>query len=143
MAKKTQENRRTGRATSEGMGATRKGTPEAGPEVAAFLGSGDANLTTAMRAGEAMVKGMAAWQQQLAEYAHAEFKQGLAASETLRGCRDPVELFNLQCDLTRQARQRFFDETSKLMMLASRIGGECWQPFEDRTKENLDRIAGR
>jgi len=143
MAKRSYQARNAEEAAAEGMEAARRAVSNGPQQAAALFEAGDANLAAALRAGEAMVKGMTALQQEIADYTNAELKQGLSASDSLRNCRHPVELFNLQCDLARQATQRFFDEAGKLMSMAARIGDECWQPFEDRTRETLDRIAGR
>jgi len=143
MAKRTYAAAARNAGTSLAGRIENSGATVAPQSADSLFATGDANLTAALRAGEAMLKGMATIQQEIAEYASAELKQGFSASESLRDCRDPAALFNLQCDLARQATQRFFDEAAKLMSLAARIGDECWQPFEERTKATLDRIAGR
>jgi hypothetical protein len=143
MARKTQDTDSAARVESEGASASRKAAPSGLPEAAVFLEAGDAAAAAALKAVEAMIKGMASLQQEIAEFAGAEVRHGLTASNALRDCRDPATLFSLQCDFARQATQRHLEEAGKLMSLTARVLGECWRPFEECAAGALDRVTRR
>lgn len=95
-----------------------------------------------MKAGDAMLKGMAALGQEMVDFANTRVKQNLETSQSLMSCDDMSRAFGLQCDFARTATQHYLQETSKLMNLTASMTRQSWAPLEERTKETLSRLNG-
>jgi hypothetical protein len=108
-----------------------------------MLQSNGANLDAAMKATDAMMKGMAAFGQEIVEFANARLRQNIETSQSLMGCSDITQAFGLQCDFARNATQQYLEEASKLMTLAAEVTRETWEPIEARTRETLTRLNNR
>ena len=99
-------------------------------------------LTAAMQASEAMLKGMTNLQHEMIDFASRRLKEGFRTSESLTGCRDAAQAYNLQCDFAHKATQQYLEETSKLITLAAEVTRDCLAPIEDRTRAALSQLSG-
>ena len=84
---------------------------------------------------------MAALQQEMVQFTSERVKDGFEASQSLMGCSDPAQAFGVQCDVARKATQEFLAEANKMMTLAAKVTGDCWEPLQDRTKETLSKLG--
>lgn len=137
--------RTTPHAETKKTGAT--ATPAAQavmPELdyeAIAMASGSA-MQALMRSSDAILRGMMALSQEMTEFANARLRQNVERSESLLHCADPAEAFDVQCDFAQKATQQYLEETNRLMSLATQVGGKCWEPIQDCTKETLGRLNG-
>jgi hypothetical protein len=115
-------------------------------ERANYLGlleSNGANLDAAMKATDAMMKGMAAFGQEMVDFTNERLRQNIETSQSLMGCNDMSQAFGLQCGFAQAATQQYLQEASKLMTLAAEVTRESWAPIEARTRETLARLNNR
>ncbi len=126
--------------------ATPKEVKSARAESNGDAGDASANgeaLEAMMRANEAMLQGMATMQREIMEFGNARLRQDLETQEALSHCDDLQEAYRLQADFAQKAMQQYAEETAKLIELSTRIGRDCWGPFEDATRAAMKNMTPR
>jgi hypothetical protein len=85
-------------------------------------------LAAAIRAGEAFSKLYLAWQEELARFAAIRFDSANETGRKLLMCRDWAEAAKVQQEWAASAVNEFFDEPSRLVQIASKIGDDSTPP---------------
>lgn len=111
------------------------------PDYRAVLESNGAAFAAAMRSGEAMLQGLAEMNREMMSFASDRLRKSFETSESLMGCHDPAQAFNVQCEHARKATQAYLEEATRLMTLAAKVSEDCLQPIESQTRETLSQIG--
>jgi hypothetical protein len=100
-------------------------------------------LAAMMQANQVLLEGMTAMQREIMEFGNARLRQDLASQEELSNCKDIQEAFRMQAEFAQKAMQQYAEEMSKLVELSSKIGRECWAPWEEATRATLAEVTKR
>lgn len=99
-------------------------------------------LDGALQASQVMLRGMAAIQSEVLEFAGTRLREGLQASGSLLECRgDARQAIGLQLDFTRRATEQYLEETSRLMGIAAQMARDCWARPEASDHESAGRAS--
>ena len=100
-------------------------------------------LAAMMRANQVLLEGMTAMQREIMEFGSARLRQDLETQEELKNCKDLQEAFRMQAEFAQKAMQQYAEEMSKLVELSTKIGRECWAPWEEATRATLNEATKR
>jgi hypothetical protein len=100
-------------------------------------------LAAMMRANQVLLEGMTAMQREIMEFGNARLRQDLETQEELKNCKDIQEAFRMQAEFAQKAMQQYAEEMSKLVELSTKIGRECWAPWEEATRATLNEATKR
>ena len=90
-----------------------------------------ANLEAMMQASEAVLKGLARLNGELADFTGAQIKEQLEAGRALAECGNWSDALEKQAALMRTASARYFAEVRKLSSLASELAVASWTPLQN------------
>lgn len=110
------------------------------PDYRTVIEANGAAFAAAMKAGEAMLHGFAAMNSEMLNFAGERMRKSLETSESLMGCHDPAQAFNVQCEHARRATQAYLEEATRLMSLAAKVSEDCLQPIESQARESLGAL---
>ena len=132
---------------TETRATTSRHTKAAGavPNFGALAEFNERAFEGAMKAGEAMIKGMAALSEEMFSFVQTRLREDLKAYQTLiHRCGSPGEVYGCQRQFAEQATTQYLDMANKLTSLASRIARSAWPPLQvgtaaDTGKTRLQR----
>jgi phasin family protein len=118
-------------------------TPEASePEgVDEMLDTNVANVEAFARATEAMIKGMANVNAEMARFAEDRIRANFERMQSLLKTSDPADVVELQVNFARLAAEQYFTEATRLLNLAAQVTEESWAPIKDRVDEEFGIVS--
>ena len=126
----------------EARATTSRHTQAAGavPNFGALAEFNERAFEGAMKAGEAMIKSMAALSEEMFSFVQTRLREDLKAYQTLiRRCGSPGEVYDCQRQFAEQATSQYLDMAKKLTALTSEIAGSAWGPL----KEGMGVVTGK
>jgi phasin family protein len=109
--------------------------------MARVFGANGANVTAFIEAGEALLKGMIAINQEVMNFTNQRMRADVEVGQSMARCTDPVAAFDLQCEFARSATEQYLAETTKLMQLATKMTMASLTPLQVRAKVALDEMG--
>ena len=126
--------------------STQKVTPadtaSTGVEVQDLVEANGEAMALVMRSGQAMIAGMSSLGSEMMAFGSTRLKENIETAESLGHCRNPEDVFQLQCDYAHKVAQQYAEEVTRMVQLATRMTQATWTPIEDRTKETLRGLGG-
>lgn len=125
---------------------SRKDTPDT-PETSVpegvdeMLDTNVANVEAFARATEAMIKGMANLNAEMARFAEDRIRANFERMQSLLKTSDPADVVELQVNFARLAAEQYFTETTRLLNLAAQVTEESWAPIKDRVDEEFGTVS--
>lgn len=92
------------------------------------------------QATQAMLRGIAAVNEELMTFANAQLRDGMRAGQALMTCDDFTEAVRMQISATRDASERYFSEAGRLLEMAAKINRECCTPLENRARAVMEGL---
>lgn len=92
------------------------------------------------QATQAMLRGIAAINEELMAFANAQMRDGVRASQAMMGCEDFTEAVRMQISATRSASERYFSEAGRLLDLTAKMTREYSTPLENRAREVMEGV---
>jgi len=102
-----------------------------------------ATLNDVANASQAYVDGIAAVNQEIANFLQTRLQHDIALGESLARCRTLADASKAQSDWLRQAHDDYSAETQKLFELGSRLMSGRWTPAADAGKAAKADTSGR
>lgn len=128
MAKETQSVRKQGGDPA----------PEDDFDFAAF---GGANLDAFFQAGQAMLRGVSALNEEFIAFANTRLRSNMKTGRSLNNCDSVEEAFQVQCDYARAASEEYFTQATKLLNIAAEVARESWTPVESRANSAMAELT--
>lgn len=111
------------------------------PDMRAVFETNGAAMAAAIKASEAMLEGMAEMNREVMDFASDRLRRSWQTSESLMGCQDPAQAFNVQCEHARGATQAYLEEATRLMALAAKMSDQCLHSMETQARDVADRAV--
>lgn len=92
------------------------------------------------QATQAMLRGVAAINEELMSFANAQMRDSMRAGQALMGCDDFTEAVRMQIGATRTASERYFAEAGRLLDMTAKINRECCTPLENRARAMMEGV---
>ena len=110
-------------------------------DMGAMFERNGAAIAAAIKAGEAVVDGMAALNREMMSFASDRLRKSWQTSDALLGCHDPAEALTLQYEHARRATQAYAEEATRLMALAAKMSDQCLHSMETPMRNGADRTV--
>lgn len=101
-------------------------------DIAAATGS---NLNAYTEATQAMLKGVAAFNDEILAFANTRMEENMKAGQALMQCGHLGGALQLQLDCACGATEQYLVEAGKLAEIATRVTGEYLTPLQSRARE--------
>lgn len=105
-------------------------------ESIAFLNS--QTLDACSQATQAMLRGVAAINEELMSFANMQMRDGMRAGQAMMSCAEFSEAVRMQISATHAASERYFAEAGRLLDLTAKMTRECSTPLENRARAAMD-----
>lgn len=92
------------------------------------------------QATQAMLRGVAAINEELMSFANAQMRDSMRAGQAMMGCEDFTEAVRLQIGATHTASERYFSEAGRLLELTAKMAREYSTPLENRAREVMEGV---
>lgn len=100
-----------------------------------------ANVEALMKTGQAMLKGLAKLNEELAGFASTRLKEQVEGSRALAQCGNWSEALDKQMGLARTATEQYLTEASKLANLAAEVSVASWAPLQSYVQTTLGELG--
>lgn len=120
---------------------TTKPQTDGAADFSAIFQTNGAAFAAALKASEAMLNGLSEMNREMLNFASDRLRKSFETSESLMGCHDPAQAFDVQCEHARRATQAYLEEATRLMSLAAKVSEDCLDPIEAQARETLDQFS--
>ena len=100
-----------------------------------FSAAANSSISAYSAATQAMLKGVAAFNEEIMAFANSRIEENMKAGQALMHCDHLGGAVQLQIDCACGATEQYLAEAGKLAEIATRVTGECWTPLQDRAHE--------
>ena len=88
-----------------------------------------------MRANAAVLDGMAALSAEMLAFGNKRLSANIERSQTLAGCQDIEQAFQVQTEFFESAVQQYVDQANQMMAIMSTINRSFWPSLETQSDE--------
>ena len=97
-------------------------------------------MTALMDASEAMMRGVAAINEEMVSFATNRFQENLEMSQSLMRCDDLEKALDLQRDFAQKTAEQYLAEATKLMTLTTQLAQSSWEPMQHQAEDALKAL---
>lgn len=109
-------------------------------EVGPFTEFNSRNLSTAMSAGAAMIKGAASYWSHVGAFVNRRLQNDVEAARAFSACRSGEDAMRAQHEFVSKMIKDYADETHALLSISAEIARSVADPIEARAEEALHNI---
>lgn len=138
---------RAGRSDSEALIAlaaeegAKARTPRQPANAEDLIEENRQSLDAFVRANAAVLEGMAALSAEMLAFGNKRLSANIERSQTLAGCQDVEQAFQIQSEFFESAVQQYLDQANQVMAIMSTINRSFWPSLEmqsDETSQGRD-----
>ncbi len=97
-------------------------------------------LTALMDASEAMMRGVAAINEEMVSFATTRFQENLEMSQSLMHCDDLEKALDLQRNFAQKTAEQYLAEATKLLTLTTQLTQASWEPMQHQAEDALKAL---
>lgn len=107
------------------------------------LNEGWDGAVTLLRANEVLLRGMAAWFDEMSKFAKDRVQHTIETSESLRRCRSTAEALETQREFARETTERYLQQSAKLLNIVAQTATRSLEPVQAYRQEGSSERTTR